>query len=292
MRCPHCDAADTRVVDSRPVEGGNAIRRRRACEACGDRFTTYERREAVLMVRKRDGRMEPFSAEKVRSGVTRAVADRRIAAEALDDLVAQVEARAEQGGPVVPTEDIGRWVLDALRSLDEVAYLRFASVYKGFEDLADFEREADRRGEQHGCGDRGRQRPAGARERDRRHAADHHEFALREIDDVGGVVDERETERDQRVDRADRQPGKQELQKLGGHPPLRPSLLCHGTSAQSPFFTSSMRKYVRSRPMWSFGVMLKMPSRRRSLWSCASMPSEVPARRAAGIDPVETLREG
>lgn len=141
MRCPHCDAEDSRVVDSRPVESGTAIRRRRACEACGERFTTYERRHAALMVRKRDGRIEPFSADKVRAGVSRAVADRQIPARDLDSLVARIEARVEERGAVVSTEEIGHWVLEGLRSLDEVAYLRFASVYKEFEGARDFERE-------------------------------------------------------------------------------------------------------------------------------------------------------
>jgi transcriptional repressor NrdR len=141
MRCPHCNAEDTRVIDSRPAEAGTAIRRRRACEACGERFTTYERREASVIVRKRDGSHEPFSAEKIRAGVSNAIADREVAEGSLDALVAGVEERARAIGSAVPTEDIGRWVLEALRPLDEVAYLRFASVYKEFEGASDFERE-------------------------------------------------------------------------------------------------------------------------------------------------------
>jgi transcriptional repressor NrdR len=141
MRCPFCGAEDTRVVDSRPAEGGATIRRRRACEQCSNRFTTYERREAVLMVRKRDGRLEPFSSEKVRAGVSNAFADREVPEGALDALVAQIEAYAEDEGPEITSEEIGRHVLEALRRLDEVAYLRFASVYKEFEGASDFERE-------------------------------------------------------------------------------------------------------------------------------------------------------
>lgn len=140
MRCPHCGAEDTRVVDSRPADAGTAIRRRRACESCGERFTTYERREAMA-VRKRDGRVEPFSSAKIRGGVASALADREVPEGALDDLVAEVEARVLAHGGPVPTEEIGRWVLGALRTLDEVAYLRFASVYKEFEGASDFERE-------------------------------------------------------------------------------------------------------------------------------------------------------
>jgi transcriptional repressor NrdR len=141
MRCPHCSAEDTRVVDSRPAEAGAAIRRRRACEQCGERFTTYERREASVIVRKRDGREEPYSSEKVRAGVVSAIADRDIAPGALDALVAGIEEKAAALGGVVSTEEVGRWVLEALRTLDEVAYLRFASVYKEFEGASDFERE-------------------------------------------------------------------------------------------------------------------------------------------------------
>jgi len=141
MRCPFCGAEDTRVVDSRPAESGATIRRRRACEQCGDRFTTYERRESILMVRKRDGRVEPFSAEKVRAGVVKAIADRDIPAGALDALVVQIEAYADDHGPEVGTEEMGHQVLEALRRIDEVAYLRFASVYKEFVEASDFERE-------------------------------------------------------------------------------------------------------------------------------------------------------
>ncbi|MDP2623011.1 MAG: transcriptional regulator NrdR [Actinomycetota bacterium] len=140
MRCPYCGAEDTRVVDSRPAEGGATIRRRRSCEVCENRFTTYERRESTPMVRKRDGRIEPFSAHKVRAGVANALADREVAEGAIDSLVGEIEAFVEGHGEVT-TEEIGRRVLEALRHLDEVAYLRFASVYKEFEGARDFERE-------------------------------------------------------------------------------------------------------------------------------------------------------
>lgn len=141
MKCPYCGADDTRVVDSRPAEGGVTIRRRRACETCGNRFTTYERREHAIVVRKRDGSAEPFSSAKVLAGVSRAMADRPASPEVLERLVRDVEAFAEEQGPEVTTEEIGRRVLDALRTIDEVAYLRFASVYKEFEGARDFERE-------------------------------------------------------------------------------------------------------------------------------------------------------
>ena len=141
MRCPYCADDDTRVVDSRPAEGGSTIRRRRECEGCGNRFTTYERREAALTVRKRDGSVEPFSAAKVLTGVASAVADRSVPSGALERLVVEIETFAQEQGPEVPTDAIGHIVLDRLRELDEVAYLRFASVYKDFEGARDFERE-------------------------------------------------------------------------------------------------------------------------------------------------------
>ena len=141
MRCPFCGADDTRVVDSRPAEGGATIRRRRACEQCGNRFTTYERSEATTVVRKRDGSVEPFSAAKVLAGVSSAVADRQVPSGTLDRLVAEIESFAQERSPEVTTEDVGRRVLEQLREIDEVAYLRFASVYKEFAAARDFERE-------------------------------------------------------------------------------------------------------------------------------------------------------
>ena len=143
MRCPYCGEADTRVVDSRPAESGAAIRRRRACERCDQRFTTYERREPVLMVRKRDGRTEPFDIAKVRLGMVRAMADPESHAAALDAALARIEAFAEEHSPEVATEEIGRQVLAELRHIDEAAYLRFASVYKNFSEASDFSREVE-----------------------------------------------------------------------------------------------------------------------------------------------------
>lgn len=141
MRCPFCGEEDTRVVDSRPAEGGATIRRRRECETCGNRFTTYERREQAIVVRKRDGSAEPFSPAKVLAGVSNAMADREVSPDLLDALVTDIEAFAEERGPEITTEQIGRHVLEALRGIDEVAYLRFASVYKDFSGASDFERE-------------------------------------------------------------------------------------------------------------------------------------------------------
>lgn len=141
MLCPSCGTENTRVIDSRPAEAGSAIRRRRECESCGHRFTTYERLEPQLMVRKRNGRLEAFSGLKLASGVSAALADRDVSGSEVRQLVADVESALRDVGPQVSSEVIGREVLDRLRSLDEVAYLRFASVYKDFQGAADFEKE-------------------------------------------------------------------------------------------------------------------------------------------------------
>lgn len=141
MLCPACSATETKVIDSRPAEGGHSIRRRRECEACGHRFTTYERLEPQLMVRKRDGRLEPFSGPKLAAGLSAALADRPVSEQEVERMVALVEDSVHSGGPQVTSEEIGKKVLDHLRQLDEVAYLRFASVYKEFKDVADFSKE-------------------------------------------------------------------------------------------------------------------------------------------------------
>jgi transcriptional repressor NrdR len=142
MRCPWCNADEDRVVDSRPAEDGAAIRRRRECAACGRRYTTYERVEAVgLVVVKRDGSREPFDREKLASGLRKALANRPVTPPAIDALLDRIEARLRRRGPEVRSQQIGVEVLSALRRTDEVAYLRFASVYKDFQEITDFERE-------------------------------------------------------------------------------------------------------------------------------------------------------
>jgi transcriptional repressor NrdR len=142
VRCPYCRQDSDRVVDSRAAGDGDAIRRRRECRACGRRFTTYERLEPVaLTVRKRSGRNEPFDRAKLARGIARAVAGRAVAADAVDAVTDDVAAWSEAAGPEVGSDAIGLAVLERLRALDAVSYLRFASVYKGFEDLADFEAE-------------------------------------------------------------------------------------------------------------------------------------------------------
>ncbi len=142
MRCPSCSGLDDKVVDSRTADDGAAIRRRRECLGCGRRFTTYERvEEAPLVVVKRSGQRTPFERSRIVAGVRAAAKNRPVGTEALAALGAEVEELVRLEGPEVSTERIGRAVLDRLRQLDEVAYLRFVSVYKGFEDLTDFERE-------------------------------------------------------------------------------------------------------------------------------------------------------
>ena len=142
MRCPYCAVDDDKVVDSRPAEDAATVRRRRECLACGRRFTTYERVEEMpLMVVKRSGGREPFDAAKLRAGVERAVAGSAIDDAAVDGLVSAVEEGARARGHEVTSEWVGLAVLDQLRVLDPVSYVRFASVYKGFDELSDFERE-------------------------------------------------------------------------------------------------------------------------------------------------------
>jgi transcriptional repressor NrdR len=141
MRCPWCGADEDRVVDSRPADGGSAIRRRRECGACGRRYSTYERIEDVgLVVRKRDDSKDPFRREKVVAGVLKATKNRPVSEFQVEELVDRVEERLRRKGPEVTSEQVGLEVLRQLRGVDEVAYIRFASVYKDFE-LTDFERE-------------------------------------------------------------------------------------------------------------------------------------------------------
>jgi transcriptional repressor NrdR len=144
MRCPHCAADTDRVVDSRAVEGGNGIRRRRECQACGRRYSTYERVEQqTLLVRKRTGETEPFDAAKLRAGMAKATT-LPIGHAALQRAAARAESRVRAlGRSEVSSERVGQEVLDALRSLDPVAYMRFASVYKGFTSTEDFRRELE-----------------------------------------------------------------------------------------------------------------------------------------------------
>jgi len=142
VRCPWCQSLEDKVVDSRLAEDGVAIRRRRECLSCNRRFTTYERlEEAPLWVVKRGGQREPFDRAKVVAGVWAATKNRPVTEERLEEIAQEVEEALRGQGAEVASQQIGVAVLERLREVDDVAYLRFASVYKGFEDLGDFQRE-------------------------------------------------------------------------------------------------------------------------------------------------------
>jgi transcriptional repressor NrdR len=142
VRCPWCGNEESKVIDSRPADSGEAVRRRRECLDCGRRFTTFERAEApALRVRKRDGTREPYQREKVVAGVRKAIVNRPVTEEQVERLADRVEGRLRRKGPEVSTQDVGVETLRNLRSLDQVAYLRFASVYKDFQEPSDFEKE-------------------------------------------------------------------------------------------------------------------------------------------------------
>ena len=140
MYCPYCRHPDSRVIDSRTADDGVAIRRRRSCPACGRRFTTQE--TVILMVGKRSGVTEPFTRDKITRGVRRACQGRPVSEDQLAILAQRAEDTIRaRGCAEVPSHEVGLAILGPLRELDEVAYLRFASVYRGFESLADFEQE-------------------------------------------------------------------------------------------------------------------------------------------------------
>jgi len=140
MYCPYCRHLESRVIDSRTADDGAAIRRRRSCPACGRRFTTQE--TVILTVAKRSGVTEPFNRDKIVRGVRRACQGRPVTEDQLALLAQQVEdAIRSRGCGEIPSHEVGLAILGPLRDLDEVAYLRFASVYRGFESLGDFEHE-------------------------------------------------------------------------------------------------------------------------------------------------------
>jgi transcriptional repressor NrdR len=142
MHCPFCRNPDSRVIDSRAADDGAAIRRRRSCPECGRRFTTQE--TVLQMVAKRSGVTEPFSREKIIAGVRRACQGRPVDEDALAQLGQLVEETIRSTGCAeIPSHEIGLAILGPLRELDEVAYLRFASVYRGFESLDDFQKEIE-----------------------------------------------------------------------------------------------------------------------------------------------------
>jgi transcriptional repressor NrdR len=142
MRCPWCGRDDDRVVDSRTADRGAAIRRRRECRACGRRYSTFERIEELgLSVIKRDGSKEPYDREKLLSGIRKSLKNRPVTEDQVQALASRVEERLRRKGPQVTTQDVGLEVLSNLGKVDQVAYMRFASVYKDFQQLTDFERE-------------------------------------------------------------------------------------------------------------------------------------------------------
>ena len=146
MRCPHCSQLDSRVVDSRPIDDGTSIRRRRECERCGRRFTTYEKVDDVpLMVVKKDGRREPFDARKILTGLTKACEKRPVPLPQLEEVVHGIEAHLRnQGEREVSSQAIGELVMERLRDIDDIAYVRFASVYRQFKDLSRFRDELEK----------------------------------------------------------------------------------------------------------------------------------------------------
>lgn len=142
MLCPKCRVDDTKVIDSRESDEGMAIRRRRACGACAHRFTTYERLEEVpLVVLKSHGGREPFDRSKIVAGIASAAKGRPVTAVQIEQIATEVDDDVRLGGGEVTSADIGLAVLERLRGIDDVAYLRFASVYKNFDAAADFQRE-------------------------------------------------------------------------------------------------------------------------------------------------------
>ena len=147
MHCPFCSANDTRVIDSRLVgESGTQVRRRRECASCSERFTTYETAELVMpKIIKTDGRRAPFDEEKLRSGLTKALEKRPVSVENVEDSISRIKHKMRASGErELNSQLLGEWVMEELRALDEVAYVRFASVYRSFQDLNEFHEEISR----------------------------------------------------------------------------------------------------------------------------------------------------
>lgn len=146
MNCPFCDVRATRVVDSRLAGEGSQVRRRRECPGCGTRFTTFESAELRLpRIVKNDGTPEPFDVEKLRRGITRALYKRPVGPDAVDTAVGHIQQRLRSDAERdVPSRRLGEWVMEELRDLDQVAFVRFASVYRRFEDVQAFREEIER----------------------------------------------------------------------------------------------------------------------------------------------------
>ena len=146
MRCPFCGNMDTKVIDSRLAGEGMQVRRRRECIACADRFTTYESAELVMpRIIKSDGTREPFNEEKLLTGVLRALEKRPVDTESVEAGISRIQHRLQACGErEIPSRQLGEWVMDELRNLDQVAYVRFASVYRSFQDVSEFRDEIER----------------------------------------------------------------------------------------------------------------------------------------------------
>ena len=146
MHCPFCSAEDTKVIDSRLVADGDQVRRRRECLSCSERFTTYEVAELMMpKIIKHNGNREPFNEDKMRSGLLRALEKRPVGVEEIEAAITQIKHSLQATGErEVKSRVVGELVMDALRGLDDVAYVRFASVYRSFQDLAEFQAEITR----------------------------------------------------------------------------------------------------------------------------------------------------
>jgi len=146
MHCPFCEAEDTKVIDSRLVADGDQVRRRRECLSCADRFTTYEVAELLMpKLIKQNGNREPFDEQKMRSGILRALEKRPVGVEQIEASITHItHALQATGEREVDSRVVGELVMDALRGLDQVAYVRFASVYRSFQDLSEFQAEIER----------------------------------------------------------------------------------------------------------------------------------------------------
>jgi transcriptional repressor NrdR len=146
MHCPFCSHTDTKVIDSRLAGEGAQVRRRRECEKCGERFTTFESAELVMpRIVKNDGTREPFDENKLRAGMMRALEKRPVSTEATEESLARIEHKLQVAGErEIKSRQLGEWVMEELKALDEVAYVRFASVYCSFQDVNAFREEIER----------------------------------------------------------------------------------------------------------------------------------------------------
>ena len=146
MHCPFCNHEDTKVIDSRLASEGTQVRRRRECEKCGERFTTFESAELVMpRIVKNDGIREPFDEKKLRAGMLRALEKRPVSTEATEEALARIGHKLQVAGErEVKSRQLGEWVMEELKALDEVAYVRFASVYHRFQDVNEFREEIQR----------------------------------------------------------------------------------------------------------------------------------------------------